>query len=156
VWEIKLFFRGIQVGEQIETFIQRAIRFSVWLVDFVEHNDGAQTRASALESRIWFGHRAFSRVDQQDNTVNHGQDAFYFAAKIGVTWRVDDIDAQAFPFHRMWLCWDRHAFAFQIVGLSPVRSWRCHGKCPIVSTAHPRVVLPWSTWAMIAMLRMSI
>jgi hypothetical protein len=71
VWEIKLFFGGIRW--RTNRNIHPAIRFSVWLVDFVEHNDGSQTKASALESEFGLRHRAFSRVDQQDNTVNHGQ-----------------------------------------------------------------------------------
>ena len=119
MWEIKLFFGGIQVGEQIETFIQRAIRLSVWLVDFVQYNNRAQTKGKRLgghEFGLW--HRAFSRVDQQNNTVNHGQDALHFAAKIGVTWRVDDIDAQASPLNRCGFGEDRDtAFAFQIIGV---------------------------------------
>ena len=38
-------------------------------------------------------HRAFGRIDQQDDAVDHRQDALDLAAEIGVAGRVDDVDA---------------------------------------------------------------
>jgi hypothetical protein len=72
VWEIKLFFGGIQVGEQIETFIQRSGSAS-GLSTLLSTTMGADQGKRLGVNEFGLRHRAFSRVDQQDNTVNHGQ-----------------------------------------------------------------------------------
>ena len=37
------------------------------------------------------------RIDQEYNAINHRQGAFDFAAKIRVSWCIDDVDVRAFP-----------------------------------------------------------
>jgi hypothetical protein len=71
-------------------------------------------RLAGYELGLW--HCAFRRIDQQDNAVDHRQDAFDFAAEVGVAGRVDDIDARIFPFDAGALGKNRDAaFFFEIV-----------------------------------------
>ena len=44
-------------------------------------------------------HWAFGGINQQDNTINHGQNALNLTAEIGVARRVDDVDAGVFPLN---------------------------------------------------------
>ncbi len=117
--EFKLFVGRVKAGEKVETFVQCAVRLGVGLVDLVQHNDRTQAQLQRLgghEFGLW--HRAFSRVDQQDNTVDHRQDALHLAAKVGVAGGVDDVDACVVPDDRGRLGKDRDAaLALQVVAV---------------------------------------
>lgn len=63
-------------------------------------------------------HTAFHRVDEQQYAVHHGQDTFHFAAEIGVSRRVNDIDLDTVVMHGGVFGEDRYpAFAFQSVAV---------------------------------------
>ena len=101
VGEIQLFVIGTEAGKQVETFVQRAIRLCVTLVDLVQNNDRVQSQCQRFGGdEFGLRHRAFGRINQQYNAIHHGQDAFDLAAEIGVAGRVDDVDTDAFPFDR--------------------------------------------------------
>ena len=71
-WEIKLFIRGFQSGEEVKNLIHGAVWFTIGLIDFVDHHDRTQAQRKRFggdEFCLW--HRAFSRVNQQNNTVHH-------------------------------------------------------------------------------------
>ncbi len=130
--EIKLVVIRAEVGEEVEHFVQRAIRFGIGLVDLVQHHDRAQAKGERLggdEFRL--RHRAFGGIDQQDNAIDHRQDAFNLAAEIGVAGGVDDVDAAALPFDGGGLGKDGDAaFAFQIVGIHrPFRDRLVFAEC---------------------------
>ena len=100
MWEVELIVIRVQGGEKVETLIKRTVWFRVRFIDLVEHHDGAQAKRERF-GRHEFGlrHRAFGRVHQEDHTINHGEDAFHLAAKVGVTRRIHDVDTVTFPFH---------------------------------------------------------
>ena len=52
-----------------------------------------------LQHEAGLGHGAFRRVHQQDDAVDHLEDAFHLAAEIGVARRVDDVDLRALVVH---------------------------------------------------------
>jgi len=57
-------------------------------------------------------------VDEEKNAIDHPQGSFHFAAEIGVTGSVDDIDDLVTPMHRSVLGLDGDAlFAFEIHGV---------------------------------------
>jgi len=59
------------------------------------------------EARL--GQGAFTRVHQQHGAVHHVEAAFDFAAEIGMSRRIDDIDFDAPVFHGRVFCRDRDA-----------------------------------------------
>ena len=73
----------------------------VGLVDFVDDDDRAQAQRQRLGgNELGLRHRPFRRVDQQQHAIDHTENAFHFAAEIGVARRIDDVDADIVPDHR--------------------------------------------------------
>jgi hypothetical protein len=86
-------------------------------VDLVDNDDGLEAQLQRLGGHeLRLGHRAFGCVHQKNHAVDHRQDALDFAAKVGVAWRVDDVDACAVPVDTRALRKDGDpAFAFEFV-----------------------------------------
>ena len=100
--------------------------------------------------------RALARVDEQQHAVDHEEAALDLAAEVGVTGRVDDVDLHVAVLHRGVLGEDRDPLLTLEVHRvhDPVGDLRLARKVPVCqSMASTSVVLPWSTWAMIATLR---
>ena len=102
-------------------------------------------------------HRPLDRVDQQQHAVDHAEHALDLAAEVGVARRVDDVDLGR---RRSVI----EQFLARIVMprsrsrslLSIIRSATCWCLANVpacTSSLSTSVVLPWSTWAMMAMLR---
>ena len=91
-----------------------------------------------------------------DHAIDHTQHALDLAAEVGVARRVDDVDVDAPYFDRGVLGKDRDARLFEVVRIhdafdhAAVVGGEGTGLASSWSTS---VVLPWSTWAMMAMLR---
>ena len=126
-------------------------------VDLVDADDGAQPELERLlQHELGLRHRAFGGVHQQDDAVHHVEDALHLAAEVGVAGRVDDVDAGVLPV-------DRGDLARMVMPRSRSRSlesmarsatfWLSRKAPDCFSSRSTRVVLPWSTWAMMAMLR---
>ena len=60
----------------------------------------------------------FERIYDQDNTVYHLQDTFYFAAEVRMTWSVDDVDLGIFVINSCIFGKNRDTtFPLDIVGV---------------------------------------
>ena len=101
--------------------------------------------------------RAFAGVHQQHDAVHHLERAFHFAAEVAVAGRVHDVDLDVVIEDGGVLGQNGDAaLALQIVGVHDAFD-QCSlaRKVPLCrSMASTSVVLPWSTWAMMAILRM--
>ena len=88
-------------------------------VDLVDDDDRLQAQFQGFaRHEFGLGQRAFGSVHQNDNAVDHRQDAFDFAAEIRVAGGVDDIDAGVFPHQGGDLRKDRDAaLFFEVVGV---------------------------------------
>ena len=117
--EIELIVAGVQIGEEVETLIQRAVGLGIGFVDLVQNHNGAQPQRQRLGGyEFGLRHRPFGGVHQQHHAIDHRQDAFNLAAEIGVAGRIDDIDPRAFPLDRGGLGQNGDpAFALQIVAV---------------------------------------
>ncbi len=117
--EVELVVVGAERGEEIEHLVERAVGLGVGLVDLVEHHDRPQSEGQRLGcDELGLRHRPFGRVDEEDDAVDHRQDALDLAAEIGVAGRVHDVDPRALPFDRGALRQDRDpALAFEVVGI---------------------------------------
>lgn len=105
------------------------------------------------------GHGALKGVDQQQGAVGHTQHALDLAAKVGVARSVDDVDLNVLVLDRDVLGENRDA-ALALWSLeSRTRSstcWLARKASVARRSLSTIVVLPWSTWAMMAMfLRLS-
>ena len=126
-------------------------------VDLVDDDDRLQADLQRLaEHELGLRHRAFGGIDQHDGAVHHVEDALDLAAEIGVAGRVDDVDAGVLPddevtLARMVMPRSRSR-SFESMARSATR-WLSRNAPDCFRSTSTRVVLPWSTWAMIAMLR---
>ena len=117
--EIQLIIIGTEVGEQVKTFIQCAVRFRIRFVDLVQNHDRAQAQRQGFRRHeLGLRHRAFGGVNQQDNAIDHAEDTLDLTTEIGVAGGVDDVDARVFPFDRSCLGQNGDAtLALQIVAV---------------------------------------
>ena len=95
--KIKLRFVRIEIDEKIVNFVQHFLRAGVGAIDLVDHHDGQQLGFKRLGKHVaglrqW----AFGCVNQQHYAVYHLERTLHFAAEIGVSRRVHDIDFAAF------------------------------------------------------------
>jgi hypothetical protein len=115
--EIELAIAGAELVEQFEGLVDDPVGARARTVDLVHHDDGIEAERQRLardEARL--RHRAFDRVDHQQHRVDHREDAFHFAAKVGVPGGVDNIDARAAVLDGAVLREDRDAtFLFDVV-----------------------------------------
>ena len=121
--EIELVVVGVERDEQVEHLVEHFLDARIGAVDLVDDDDGLEAQRQRLAGHeLRLRHRAFGRIDQQDDAVDHRQDAFDLTAEIGVAGGIDDVDADAFglarrgPVDRRRLRQDRDpAFLFEIV-----------------------------------------
>lgn len=151
--KLKFLVGGARVHHEVEAVVQGLLGLAPSRSMLLMTTMIARCAAMACEDKARLGHGALRRVNQQQRAIGHLEHALHLAAKVGVT-RVSmtlilmpwysmemflaDGDASLtllghWSRHALWTCWfSRKAW----VALS------------IWSTS---VVLPWSTWAMIAM-----
>ena len=117
--EVKLLFGGAELVEEVEGLIDDPVGTGARTVDLVDDHDRLQTEGEGLaghEARL--RHRAFHGVDEEQNAVDHREDAFDFAAEVRVPRGVDDVDVGPHVFDRAVLGENRDpAFAFEVVGV---------------------------------------
>ena len=88
-------------------------------VDLVDSDDYTMTELERLgENEASLRHRAFGCIHEQDNTVDHLQNALDLTAEIGMARRIDDIDLRIFVVNGGVLGENGDpAFTLQIVGV---------------------------------------
>jgi hypothetical protein len=81
--------------EQVEHFVEHFLRRCVGRSILLTTTMGRRPSASALPvTNLVCGIAPSAAVDQQDDAVDHGEDALDLAAEISVARGVDDVDAR--------------------------------------------------------------
>ncbi len=95
------------------------MRIDVGAVDFVDDDHGAQSALQGFaQYKTCLRHRAFAAVDDENGAVDHTENALYFAAEVGVSGGVDDVDQMPFVAHGCVLGENGDAaLALQVVGV---------------------------------------
>ena len=157
--KVELLVGGVERGENrsntsLTTSTWRASGRSILLITTI----GFKPTLRALPTtKLGLRHRTFCGVDEHDGGIDHRQDAFHLTAEIGVAGGIDDVDAVVLPVDRGRLGEDRDAALLSQIG--GVHGALCdalvlpEGACLLQKASSTSVVLPWSTCAMIAILR---
>ena len=91
--KLNLLVGRIEIHEQLVNLVHDFFGARVVAVDLVDDRDRRQSGfQSFAQNKARLRQAAFGRVHQQHHAVDHLQNAFDFAAEIGVSRRVDDID----------------------------------------------------------------
>ena len=89
---IQLVVGRVEVYHELQHFVDDFRDAPVWPVDLVYNDNNPVAHFHrARQDKPRLGKRAFSGVDQEDNSVDHLQYALHFSAEIGVSWRIHDI-----------------------------------------------------------------
>src|SRR5450756_459632 len=99
--EIQLLFGCIEFDEQVEGLVDDFLDTGILPIDLVDNYDRPEIELeSFLEHEPRLRHRSLGGVDQEQNPVYHSQDTLYFATKVRVARRVDDVDLDTLPHQR--------------------------------------------------------
>ena len=91
--ELDLVLGRVEIDEEVVDLVEHFLRARVGAVDLVQHDDGRQAAFERLpqhEPRL--RQRAFGRVHEQHDAVDHRQRPLDLAAEVGVARRVHDVD----------------------------------------------------------------
>ena len=90
---VQLLIRSVQIDEQFQHFIDDFGRAGLRTVDLVDADDDRELQFQGLsQHEFCLGHSSFKSIHYQDHPVYHFQDTFYFAAEIGMSGCVDNVD----------------------------------------------------------------
>ena len=90
---VQLLIGGVQIQQQLQHLVDDLVDPLVGAVDLVDdHDDPVAHLQCAAQDKAGLGHGAFRRVHQQNNAVDHLQNAFHLAAEVGVARRVHNVD----------------------------------------------------------------
>ncbi len=155
--EIELLVGRVQRGKQVEHLVDDFGLARIRTIDLVDDDDRAQAHFQRLANHeLGLRHRPFSGIDQHDGAVDHGQDALDLAAEIGMAGRVDDVDARIFPVNgsRLGRMVMPRSFSRSLESMArSATRWFSRNEPDCLRSWSTSVVLPWSTCAMIAILR---
>ena len=86
-------FGGVEIDEEIVDFIEDGSGAGVAAIDFIQDDDGRQLGLQRfLQNVARLRKRAFARVHEEKDAIDHAQGALDFAAKIAVAGRVHNVD----------------------------------------------------------------
>ena len=101
VMEIELVIIGFQRQEQIENGFQGFLGHGIVTVNLVDDHDRLEAQLQRLgQHEFGLGHHGFRRVHQQHHAIHHRENAFDFAAEVGMAGGIHRVDARALPFNR--------------------------------------------------------
>ena len=97
---LKLLVGGVQIQQQLQHLVHDLVDALVGAVDLVHHHDDPVAQLQGLaQHEAGLGHGALGGVHQQDNAVDHLQDALHLAAEVGVARSVHDVDLHVAVLH---------------------------------------------------------
>ena len=89
----KLLVGSVQIQQQFQHLVHHLVNPLVGAVDLVHHHNDLVAKLQGLgEHKAGLGHGALGGVYQQDDAVDHLQDALHLSAKVGVARGVHDVD----------------------------------------------------------------
>ena len=90
---IQLLIGGVQIQQQLQALVDDLVHPLVGAVDLVYHHNHLVAQLQGLgQHKPCLGHGALGGVNQQDNAVDHLQDALHLAAEVGVARSVHNVD----------------------------------------------------------------
>ena len=110
-WEIELLVGRLEFDEEIENLVQDFVRTRVFSVDLVDDNNRLQFvlhRLAQNKTRLCLW--PIVRIDNKQHAVHHFHDPLDFAAEIGVTRCIDDVDPITVPLKSCVLRANRDSF----------------------------------------------
>ena len=114
--EVELLVGGMEGTEQVENRVQHLLGVGVLAVDLIDDDDGFGAGFQRLaEDEACLRLRPVGRVHHEQHAVDHAHGALDFAAEVGVTGGVHDVDMIILVFERGVLGADGDAlFSFEI------------------------------------------
>ena len=122
--KVELLVGCVEIGEEIENFVQDVLVAFVGPVDLVDGDDRAKAAFQRLRhDELGLRQRAFGSIDKHDDAIDHVQDTLDLATEVGMARRIDDVDVGALPLHTCALGENSDAaLALEIVGVhGPLR-----------------------------------
>ena len=97
----ELVFGGSELDQQLKNTILHSQGISRITINLVDHKDGQNSlrqRLSQHEPGLCL--RTLKRIDDQKDPVHHSHNSLNLTSKIGMTWRIYDIDGLIPPLNR--------------------------------------------------------
>ncbi|MNN31155.1 hypothetical protein D3C81_1448300 [compost metagenome] len=115
--EFQLLIICFQFNKQIQHFIDNFSWSCCRTVDFIYDNNRSQVALKSFTKyKLGLRHTAFISIYNEKHTVNHFHNTFYFTAKVGMSWCINDINQIVFIRNSCVLSQNRNpALPFQII-----------------------------------------
>ena len=79
--------------EEIERAVHDIINDGIGTVDFIDDDNGFMSEGQCFpQDESGLRHGAFFGIDEDQHPIHHSQRPLHFAAEIGVSRRIDDVD----------------------------------------------------------------
>src|SRR5438552_9759061 len=99
--EIELVIGRFKLNKKIENQIKYFVRSRVFAIDLIYYNDRLDLiLESFAQNEARLGLRTVMGIDNQESSVDHLHDSLDFAAKVSVTWSINDVDPIIVPLKR--------------------------------------------------------
>ena len=116
---IKLILGGVQIQQKFQNLIHNLVDTLVGTIDLINHNDNTMTQLQSFaQNKTGLRHGAFGGIHQQNNAVDHLQNTFNLAAKVGVARGINNINFGVFILDSRVFCQNGNsALSFQVIGI---------------------------------------
>ena len=115
-WILELLFACCELEEKVGNFVFNFTETCGRLINLVYDDNWLQIHLKRLlqdKLRLW--HWTFLSIDYQNDTVRHVERTFHLARKVGVAWRIDNVDFITVVINRGLFCGNGNtAFMFLI------------------------------------------
>ena len=90
---IQLLRRGVQIHQQLQNLVDDLVDALIGAVDLIDHHDDPVAQLQRLaQHEAGLGHGTLRRVHQQNDTIDHLQNALHFAAEVSMARGVHNVD----------------------------------------------------------------
>ncbi len=91
--KVRLFISRSELNKQIKKHINNLFWSSCWFVNLIQDHYRFQSKFERFfQNKFGLWHRSLIRVNNEQNTIYHTQNAFYFRSEVSMSWCVNNID----------------------------------------------------------------
>ena len=116
-WKIELFITCTEHVKKIKGLVENPIRTSTFPIYLINNHNRLQVMSKCLLGyKSSLRHWPIDCIDEQNHRINHRHNSFYFATKVGMARRIDNVYSIVVPNQSGRFCKNSNAsFFFDVI-----------------------------------------